>query len=131
MGLFRRMMCDQSKNMQSIIDRQMELDAAIYLCYKTADKTSMYGKDIDKCIALCESYMDQIPLYMEAHKARGVGMPTELRGANRLAIIYEKRKEYEKAITVCETCLAYNCHHDGAPHGVEKRLERLKKKSRG
>lgn len=116
------------KNAQLIIDNQMKLDAAIYIQYRDADKSTMFSKDIDRCIRMCEKYMSQIPVYIEAHKDRGVGMPTELRSANRLAIIFEKRKEYEKAIKVCETCLKYNCHFDGSPHGVEKRLERLKKK---
>lgn len=113
---------------QKVIDAFMNLDAKIYISYQAADKTDMFGKGMSECIELCEKYMSQIPAFMEASRKRGAGMPTELRGANRLATIYEKRKEYAKALKVCEIALSYGCGYDGTKTGVAGRADRLRKK---
>mgnify|MGYP004511383283 CR=1 FL=1 len=44
-----------------------------------------------------------------------------------LAILYENRREYDKAIAVCQKSLAEGYRSDGTKGGMQGRLDRLKK----
>lgn len=44
-----------------------------------------------------------------------------------LSALYEKRREYDKAIAVCQKSLAEGYRADGTKGGMQGRLERLKK----
>ena len=46
----------------------------------------------------------------------------------RLAIIYEKRKEYEKALEVCQKAIDIGFYKDGTPGQIPGRMARLYKK---
>ena len=48
----------------------------------------------------------------------------------RLAIIYEKQKEYEKAIDICKYAIEVGFYKDGTSGQMPGRLARLIKKSR-
>lgn len=45
-----------------------------------------------------------------------------------LAIIYEKEKEYDKAIKICERAISVGCVDDGTKGGMVERLRKLKTK---
>ena len=52
---------------------------------------------------------------------------TKIPSFQRLAIIYEKKGEYKKAIDICKKAIKYNLR-DTSKAGFEGRLERLEKK---
>lgn len=52
----------------------------------------------------------------------------EYESFKRLAIIYEKRKEYEKALEVCQKAIDIGFYKDGTPGQIPGRMARLYKK---
>ena len=46
----------------------------------------------------------------------------------RLSIIYEKEKNYEKAINICQQAIAYGQINNGTSSGFPGRIEKLKSK---
>lgn len=117
------------KSPQKIIDQYFDAEAKMFVLLQTADKTDIYSQGIDEVIKAGEECIEMIPCLMSAFAHRGTGMPRQIRAACQLAIIYEKRKEYAKAIRVCQIALGYNCDYDGTKGGMSARLKRLQGKA--
>lgn len=78
-------------------------------------------------LELCEKYcwldVELAPKVLECDWLKDARLPS----FQRLAIIYEKRGQYDKAIEICERALALGLN-DGTKTGFEGRIKRLKKK---
>ena len=90
---------------------------------------SYKNREFDYYLQMCVEYcLKDINMFPEFYKEHINKFPTDsgnldirLPSFSRLAIIYEKQKEFEKAIEVCELALSYNLLGD-----FESRLEKLK-----
>ncbi|MGG7207117.1 tetratricopeptide repeat protein [Clostridium perfringens] len=63
-------------------------------------------------------------------KIASVGFDASIPAFKRLAIIYEKQKEYEKAIEICEKAIEYGEESDGTKEGFKGRIKKLKSKKK-
>lgn len=76
----------------------------------------------------CRRDIELFPKYREPIIQKFHEMPRILT-FQRLAILYEKNEEFEKAIAICEMALEYGLE-DGTKGGYEGRLLRLKSKNK-
>lgn len=93
-----------SKEMQKVID----------LCIKDIE---LAPQILNYCKEMANNYDDDL----ENHLMNYVSF-------QRLAIIYEKQKEYEKAINICKLAIDLGFYKDGTPGQMPGRLARLIKK---
>lgn len=110
-------------------DKMVEKDSVFLyspLIKELYKKRNEDDKYIDLCIKYCkkdiELYIDKLR-HMYPYKDKNTRIPA----FQRLAIIYEKRKEYEKAIRVCKKAIKYNMREKNKDN-FEDRLERLQSK---
>lgn len=61
-------------------------------------------------------------------KINSTGFDAGIPAFKRLAIIYEKQKEYEKAIEICEKAIEYGEESDGTKEGFRGRIKKLESK---
>ena len=94
-----------SKQMQEVID----------LCLKDIE---LAPQILNYCKAIANNYNDDL----ENHLINYVSF-------QRLAIIYEKQKEYQKAIDVCKMAIQLGFYKDGTAGQMPGRLARLINKS--
>lgn len=85
-----------------------------------------YSPEMDGLIELCKQDIAILEPIKALHKQYGA----EFVNCNwvsfkRLAIIYERRKEYDKAIEVCRQAIASDMLHDGSKGQMPGRLARL------
>lgn len=108
---------------EKLIDHHFELNSKIKDSYKKRKKDKKY---IDECIKYCK---EDIELYETKlrHMSFFKGKNTRIPAFQRLAIIYEKRKEYEKAIKVCEKAIKFDMREKNKDN-FKDRLERIKSK---
>jgi len=71
----------------------------------------------DYCKETAEYYNDPIENHLPTYDS-----------FKRLAIIYEKRKEYDKALAVCQTAIDIGFYKDGTAGQIPGRMARLYKK---
>lgn len=95
-----------SKEMQQVID----------LCL---EDIKLAPKIFDYCKELANNYNDNLERHLINYET-----------FQRLAIIYEKQKEYEKAINICKYAIELGFYKDGTSGQMPGRLARLIKKSR-
>ena len=82
-------------------------------------------KDTGKSKKTCREMIDLVPAVIKQSGYEIVSaMPFK-----RLAIIYEKEGDFEKAINTCVLALSFNLDDDGTKGGIIGRIERLKKKA--
>lgn len=96
------------------------------LLYKRRDKDP---EALEKCIELCKKDIAQVDEVLPKLKRtpNGREINVDYYSFRRLAIIYEKQGEYEKAIEVCNKALEHNVFAN-TKMGWEGRKEKLKKK---
>lgn len=108
---------------EKLIDLHFELNSKIKKSYKKRKKDKKY---IEECIKYCkediELYEKKLR-YMSFFKDNNTRIPA----FQRLAIIYEKRKEYEKAIKICEKAIKFDMREKNKDN-FEDRLEKLESK---
>lgn len=109
-------------------DRHFVYNSLIELYYKQRDDRD---DAIENCIKYCKEDIDRIGEFLDEW-GDGPGNPEAPRipAFRRLAIIYERRGEYQEAIAVCERALDFGLS-DGTKGGFEGRLERIMKKMEG
>lgn len=94
-----------------------------------------FSKSMDNVIKACEEDIKLAPAYRKwYYKAGGKGNLPDYYSYKRLAVIYEKRKEYDKAIKVCNDAIAAGFAADGTEGGMPGRkakLIQLKKQEAG
>lgn len=66
---------------------------------------------------------------IKAKPPKPAPLPKSYPSFKKLAIIYEKHKEYDKAIQVCEEAISSGFTYDGTDGGMKARLKKLKEKA--
>ena len=94
----------------------------IKLYYKQRDDEKFLNKCIEICKKDIELYEDKL-IKMDTDV---INEDTKIPSFQRLAIIYENKGEYKKAIDICKKAIKYNLR-DTSKAGFEGRLERLEK----
>lgn len=64
----------------------------------------------------------------KAERKRYVALPKSYPAFVKLAVIYERNKDYSKAITVCRKAIQAGYPDDDTQGGMKARIERLKEK---
>lgn len=80
-------------------------------------------------ILLCKKAIRMTSSVSNAFKSMGESTP-EFPAFRYLAIIYEKRGEYHKAVHVCKDAIRRGLIADGTKGGMIARVERLKKRKK-
>lgn len=86
-----------------------------------------FNPKMEECIACCIKDIDIFQDFKRIHEECDQSIPT-YPSFRRLAIIYDKRKEYDKAIAVCTQALLMGYDDEGSMYA---RLSKLLKKSGG
>jgi len=103
--------------------RHLTYNALIRLYYKLRDKR----KDaLEKCIHYCKEDINILPDFLKQEKKEYGAVPT-CTSVIQLAIIYEKKHEYQKAIDISNIAIKLGLEDD-TKSGFLGRVERLKKK---
>lgn len=85
-----------------------------------------FSKKMEKVIQACLEDIELAPAYRKWWYRAGVkGSLPDYYTFKRLAIIYEKRKEYDKAIDICNKAIAMGFTNDGTEGGMRARKEKL------
>ena len=89
-----------------------------------------FKKMLDYCNKVFES--EELARSIEKINNELVGTKDAVAHGNDAYIVlaksYEKLKEYDKAIKICETAIKHNFENDGTKYGFKGRIERLNKK---
>ena len=114
------------------IDRHFVYNSLIELYYKMRNEE----KDaLEKCINFCRSDIEILPEFLSFYKKRYGEIP-ECPSIERLAIIHEKRGEYQEAIDLCKRAIelgletswdSYNARY-GTNKGYKARIRKLENK---
>lgn len=111
---------------QKHVDLLPQIDAL----YRSASKDKdPFSAQMESCISLCKkdiALAQGCKAYWESENPKGK-LPTYPSFA-RLAIIHEKRNEFDKAAKVCEKAIQLGFVDDGTKGGMQGRLARLQKK---
>lgn len=84
-----------------------------------------FSPEMDSLISLCEHDIAILPQFKALHEKYNVRMPHTWDSFKRLSIIYERRKEYDKAIAVCKAAIDAGFIDDGSSGKMPGRLARL------
>ncbi|MDR2925948.1 MAG: hypothetical protein LBU76_08410 [Azoarcus sp.] len=113
----------------NLIDRHCLLQKIVDATYKHRNDEKMRSI----CSTVAELHLSEFPSIALALKKNGLrvlhgGLP-HVTTFQLYATLLTEQKEFEKAIAVCESALAYGLH-DNTRSGFEGRIERIKKKQR-
>lgn len=128
--------CANEVKYHSIIQAHFNYVEKINMLYSVvATLESCESSKMQKVIELCMEDIKLAPLYKEywIENAKICNFPETLPSYpsfQRLAIIYEKQKEYQKAIDVCNYAIQLGFYRDGTLGQMPGRLARLIKKAR-
>ncbi len=81
---------------------------------------------LKKCVFFCKEDIKILPRFLEQQRRAYEAVP-HCPSVIQLAIIYEKNKEYQRAIDICNYAIEQGLD-DGTKMGFQGRRERLKKK---
>lgn len=114
-------------NLEKKYDLHCELYRDANALYRDAKDEDLYSPEIDHVIDL---YLSDIRLAKDVLKyAQITGIENLMyQSFQKLAIIFEKRKEYSRAIGICKQALELGFVDDGTKAGMQGRLEKLSKK---
>lgn len=133
---------EMRKRHEPLTTRHHALMEKIGVAYSIAvNLTSPFSAEMEKVIELCKEDISLAMLWRDQllEELRMIHPDKEFTVADlhgsypsfkRLAIIYEKRKEYQKAIDVCEQAISLGYTHDGTEGQMPGRIARLMKKQR-
>lgn len=85
-------------------------------------------QDCQRDIAIAQEFYDYCKAEAEHYKEPLENYIPTYESFKRLAIIYEKRKEYQKALDVCQKAIDIGFYKDGTPGQMPGRMARLYKK---
>lgn len=95
---------------------------------KVTKSKNYFGKDADDVIYYAERDIAVAEEFMDIHKKYNQEPPSQYGSFKTLALLYEHRNEYEKAISVCQKAIDTGWVHDGTKGAMTARIERLKKR---
>lgn len=132
-----RKKCELDDKYQKILEMHFKYIEKIGMLYTVANNLSLPdSSQMQKVIDLCLKDIALAPqvseYYIKAAKIDNEKIENALPvypSFQRLAIIYEKQKEYEKAIEICQQAIALGFYKDGTTGQMPGRLARLIKKS--
>lgn len=84
-----------------------------------------HSPQMDNLISLCEKDISIAKEFCRLCKSYNRDIPPSYNTFKRLAIIYDKRKEYDKAIAVCVKSIELGFVEDGTPGKMYGRLARM------
>ena len=90
---------------------------------------SFFSPQMDNLIKFCWDDINLAEHFIYLHKKYNQQIPTDYGTFKRLAIIYDKRKEYEEAIKVCVRSKKQGFIEDGTSGKMYGRLARMIKRS--
>ena len=111
---------------EGLIDAHFFLQEAAECYYKQRDSRE---DALGLCVSYCQMDIDLFPKYKVLMKKEYGEIP-RLVTFQRLAIIYEKQKQYDKALEICEMALS-NKLRDSTKGGYAGRIEKIKKMEKG
>ena len=129
--------CELDDKYLGIIKKHYEYVEKIGILYTVANNLALPNspqmqKVIDLCLKdialapqVAEYYIEEAKIYKEDLTTALPQYPS----FQRLAIIYEKQKEYEKAIDICKQAIVLGFYKDGTTGQMPGRLARLIKKA--
>ena len=106
-----------------LIDAHFFLQEAAECYYKQRD---IRADALDLTIEFCQKDIQLFPKYVKQLK-KEMGCIPRITTFQRLAILYEKNKQYEEAINICRLAIKYDLK-DSTKGGYPERLEKLEKK---
>ena len=110
------------------IRRHNQLNDLIWRTY-TKCKEQPFSKEMEKVIEYCIediSLVDDLLDYYKKWRALGNDiLPPAFPSYKRLAIVYEKRRDYDKAVSVCLDAIKHGYGNDGTHGGMKGRMEKL------
>lgn len=95
---------------------------------KVTKNKNYFGKDADDVIYYAERDIAVAEEFMDIHKKYNQEPPFQYGSFKTLALLYEHRKEYEKAISVCKKAIDAGWGNDGTKGAMAARLKRLEKR---
>lgn len=102
----------------------------IEVMYSILNNSKTYfGDSADKFLELCIDGTLLISNYKKVCLKFNVSVPEFSTAHYRLAMFYEKRKEYTKGITICVDAIKNGYHNDGTKGQMYGRLARLMRKA--
>lgn len=123
---------------KALVQHHFDLMEKIGMAYTVANNLKLPNSpEMDYVIQLCKediALADQYKQYWNESNATGYWDNSSMRSLpeyssfKRLAIIYEKRKEYDEAIAVCQRAIALGYFRDGTEGQMPGRIARLVKK---
>ena len=125
------------KQYYSVCTKHYKNIEKINMLYTVANNlTSPNSPEMQKVIELCQKDIELAPQIMNYYKELANYYKNDLDeyitnyvSFQKLAIIYEKRKEYQKAIDVCKLAIQIGFYKDGTAGQMPGRLARLIKKA--
>ena len=85
-------------------------------------------RDCEKDIAIAQEFYNYCKEEANHYKGQLDDYIPIYESFKRLAIIYEKRKEYQKALDICQKAIDIGFYKDGTPGQIPGRMARLYKK---
>lgn len=145
-----RLLDELERTQRNAVDRHFTYNTLINFYYKYREVNQTY---LNKCIEYCEidinnldelneqyvkeeikslnilkSNYDKKGYEMEIKRVYNQQFPGDIPAFKRLAIIYEKKKEYNRALEIVKDAIAYYTEIKIPTDDFEKRLDRLNKK---
>ena len=112
-------------NYYSTMDNIESLWSVIY------NLNDYYGPESERLKSLCLKNLDELFAWQNAAARRNIAqMPGHVPAYHRLAMLYEKRGQYEFAINVCVDAIRNDATSDGSKGGMKGRLARMLKKAK-
>ena len=132
-----RAKCELDDKYMGILEKHFEYLEKIGMLYTVANNLSLPNSpQMQKVIDLCLKDISLAPQVAEYYIQDAQLNKEDLKTAlphypsfQRLAIIYEKQKEYDKAIEVCKKAIELGFYKDGTTGQMPGRLARLIKKA--
>lgn len=126
------------KKYESVYNSHIKLEDEINLKYSVAKELKTFDSpEMSEIVELCIKDISYAPLMIKYRQELKVAGENERWYAplerydtfKRLAIIYEKRKEYDKAKDICKQAINLGLRKDGSQGGYPGRLARLMRKN--
>ena len=115
----------------SLMDENAKLHDEIEADYSVLNTLGVVdGPEVDAFIKKCTRAMSTVELLMPMWKKYNQPLPTLCIPAKRLAMIHEKRGDYEAAAAVCMHALKMGWTDDGTSGAMRGRLARMVKKGK-